>query len=836
MIFRISAILLATAVLGWPQPYPAARHGGNYMHNYYLPPAPGTTPWAPSWSPDGRWIAVAMHGSIWRVDPRTGAAEELTYSQTYHSSPNWSPDGKWIIYTADDGSRRIQLEILNVETGESRTLTDDNHLYLDPAFSPDGRRLAYVSTRPNGYFNIFVRGIRDGRWDGEPVTLTRDNRYPRDRLYFGPWDMHIQPAWTPGGREMLLVANLGIPLGSGDVWRMPVEADGFRKAARVLQEQTLYRTSPHVSADGKRFLYSSTRGAADQFHNLYVLPVAGGEPYKLTFGAWDHYHPRWSPDGEWIAYIDNREGLPQLALLETYGGANRIVRITSRRWKRPMGTLRVRIVDEKTGAPVPARVWGHAADGKFYAPSDAYARIGASGTHHFHADGTFILEAPPGEMTLEAARGFEYFPARETVRVRPGAPVELTLRLRRMVDFAERGWRSGSTHVHMNYSGNLHNTLENLMFLSAAEAQPVLINLVANKDNRVLDHQHFVPGGGEHPLSRNREDVKLIVGEEYRPPFYGHVFFIGLRDHLISPFTTGYEGTGIESLYPSNTDMFRKAREQGAVLGYVHCFGGERDPLEQNLGVAKAFPVDAALGTVDALEWSQATRGQLRVWHHTLNNDLPVVPTGGEDSITDLHRSKLIGSVRTYAWVGEEFTIPAWLDALRKGRTFFSSGPLLEFRVNGLMPGDTLRLPAEGGTITIEASVWSLAPLREAVIHHNGEVFARVPLSSDGRSASFKGRFQVTQSGWFSLYAEGPADPAFDANYLQAATNVVRVYAGNQQIRSRESAEYFIRWIGKLRGMAEDWLWWRSEKEKAHVFSQFDEARTVYEKLAREAR
>ena len=51
----------------------------------------------------------------------------------------------------------------------------------------------------------------------------------------------------------------------------------------MLTEQTLYRTRPDVSIDGKRFIYSSTRGAADQFINLYVQPVAGGEPYKLTF-------------------------------------------------------------------------------------------------------------------------------------------------------------------------------------------------------------------------------------------------------------------------------------------------------------------------------------------------------------------------------------------------------------------------------------------------------------------------------------------------------------------------------------------------------------------------
>jgi hypothetical protein len=39
--------------------YPASRHGGNYMFNYYFPPYAASTPWAPDWSPDGKWIAVA---------------------------------------------------------------------------------------------------------------------------------------------------------------------------------------------------------------------------------------------------------------------------------------------------------------------------------------------------------------------------------------------------------------------------------------------------------------------------------------------------------------------------------------------------------------------------------------------------------------------------------------------------------------------------------------------------------------------------------------------------------------------------------------------------------
>jgi TolB protein len=837
---RIAATALAwlsAASVLWAQArfYPAARMGGDYMHNYYLPPAPSSTPWAPSWSPDGKSIAVSMQGSIWKIDPATGAATELTAGRTYDSSPEWSPDGKWIVYTADEDHRRIQLRMLNTSSGESHALTDDQHIYTDASFSPDGTRLAYVSTKPNGNFNIFVRPVRDGRWSGEEIALTRDHRYPRTRLYVGQADSNIQPAWTPDGKDIVFVSNRDVPLGSGDIFRMPAIAGGIDKAVPLLREQSLYRTRPDVSIDGKRLIYSSTAGAADQFSHFYVLPVTGGSPYKMTFGDHDDFHPRWSPDGEKIAYISNQGGLPQLWIMETYGGGKKKIAVSKLTWKRPMGRLHVRVIDEAAGSPTAARIQGHAPDGRFYTPSDAYARIGRNGQHVFHTSGEFTLTVPPAKMTLDVTKGFEYLPATLEVEIRPDQTTEAAVRLKRITDLSARGWRSGSTHVHMNYGGNLRNTLENLMMMARAEGMDVVNELVANKDNRILDWEYFEPGGGEHSVSRADPTVKVIVGEEYRPPLWGHVGYLGLREHLISPFTTGYEGTGIESLYPSNTDMFRKARAQGAFTYYVHPVGGNVDPVQASLDVAKAFPVDAALATVDGYEWSQSSLTQLAVWHHALNNDLPIVPVGGEDSISNLHNSKLVGSIRTYAMVGRDFTIEGWLGALRKGNVFYSSGPLLEFQVNGKPPGEIVQLPAGGGSVKLSASVRSVVPLNKVAVYSNGRVIHEASIGSDPRHISFEHDFKVTGSGWFSLYASGPATRLLDINYPEAATNAVRVYVGGRPIRNRDSAQYFIRWIDKLHGMAEEWLWWRSQAEKDHVFAQLAEAKKVYEKLAREA-
>ena len=581
--------------------YPASQQGGNYMHNYYLPPAPSSTPWYPTWHPSGETIAVAMSGSIWNVDPETGVATEVAWGDRYLSSPNYSPDGEWLVFTADDGGGTIDLEVLNTRTGERESLTDDEHLYADPRFSPDGTHIAYVSTEPTGYFNVYVRAFEAGAWVGDPVAVSSNNFFGRDRLYFGPWDMHISPAWLPGGNELLIVSNRDVALGSGNVYRVPAQAGGIESRTPVLREQSLYRTQPHVAYDGRRFVYSSTAGSADQFNNIYVQPTDGGEPYKMTFFEHDAFHPRWSPDAEWIAFISNEGGLPGLHLLETNGGALRRIDITERRWARPMGTLSITTVGSE-GQPEASRIHLTASDGKFYAPADAYARISRVGDPIFHHPGTFQVTLPVGSVRLTAVRGFETTPATLDLEILDGAVTGQTIALEAVSDVSEDGWFSGSTHVHMNYAGNLHNTLENLMMMSDAEDQDIVNEQVANKDNRILDYQFWEPGGGPHPLSE--PDRVLVVGQEYRPPFYGHVFMFGHRDNLISPYAMGYEGTAIESLYPSNTDMLRKAKAQGATVGYVHSFYNGDPLLEPHLGGAKGFIVDAALAATDALEWS----------------------------------------------------------------------------------------------------------------------------------------------------------------------------------------------------------------------------------------
>ena len=811
-----------------PPAFPAAKTGGNYMHNYYLPP-PSTTPWHPAWSPNGEEIAFSMQGSIWKIRLETTTAYELTAAATYDSSPAWSPDGQWIVYTAEDDSRDINLRILNLSTGATSALTSGTDINVDPVWSADGTRIAYVSTRDGGWFNIFVMPITNGK-AGEPIQLTTADDYGKDRLYFGKKDLHIEPTWSPNGKEIIFLSNHGIPLGSGALWRMPAEAGGMAKARMVRREETLYRTRPDWSPDGTRIIYISHQGG--QFDNVFVLPASGGEPYKMTFGEWDHFCPCWSPDGHRVAYISNQHGLTELRILEAFGGKETKVEITEKRYRRPMGWVEVRVNDVETHQTTEARISARASDGKTYTPEDAYHRVGRAGEHVFHTSGAFTLRVPTGPTKIEAVKGFEYWPASGEVNIQANEVASLTLTLARMTHRAAQGWYSGSMHVHMNYGGTLHNTPENLMRMAAAEDMPVIGELIANKDNRILDYQFF--RGELDPHST--KDRLLYFNEEYRPPWYGHISLLNLTTHLISPFTTGYEGTAIESLYPSNTDILRLAHAQGAIGGYVHPH--QTEPSQADYAGARGFPVDVALGTVDYLELMSGSdhRTTSQVWHRVLNCGFKVPVVGGEDSISNLYRTALVGVNRTYAYLGPKLDWQRWIEAIRKGRTFATNGPLLEFNIDGKEEGEEVHLPAQGGRVSIRASMKSIAPVERAEIVNNGKVTETLPLRDGGKSAELTKEVDVRESGWYTLRVLGThrVHP-IDDPYPFAESSPIYVDCGGRSIRSAEDARYFMTWIDAISKMAAEDAGWRSEGEKAHVLSQFQEARKVFEQRWREA-
>ena len=123
------------------------------------------------------------------------------------------------------------------------------------AVSPTSRRSRTVTSTSTS------EPIKDGQWAGDEIAVSQDNRYRNSRLYFGAEDLHITPAWTRDGKQLLLVSNRGVPLGSGE----------HLAARRRSPAEWTMRESVVVGADA----LSCAPGRLDRWQTIRLLVDAG---------------------------------------------------------------------------------------------------------------------------------------------------------------------------------------------------------------------------------------------------------------------------------------------------------------------------------------------------------------------------------------------------------------------------------------------------------------------------------------------------------------------------------------------------------------------------------
>jgi hypothetical protein len=149
--------------------------------------------------------------------------------------------------------------------------------------------------------------------------------------------------------------------------------------------------------------------------------------------------------------------------------------------------VHVTVVDDATGRPVPCRVHFRSPAGVPYQPHGHHNHVTQNlGSWHYdvggdvrlgqrsyaYIDGTCQGWLPRGEVMVDVARGFEYEPLRQTVRIEPGQR-ELTLRIGRVADLAAEGWWSGDSHVHFlsTPGAQLEQRGEDLRVVNLLQAQ-----------------------------------------------------------------------------------------------------------------------------------------------------------------------------------------------------------------------------------------------------------------------------------------------------------------------------------------------------------------------------
>lgn len=232
----------------------------------------------PSWAPDGRTIAFESNrdgeAAVYTIRPDGSGLRRLTPSGVMGEQPNWSTDGRFLVYTSARDSVR-QLHRMTPEGREVVTLPGTTNGFL-AAYSPDGRWLLFAAQdrRPSSQYRVVVMRP-DGSDRRSLGDMTKSNEDPR---------------WTLDGARVVFTEVPVIEI-------LPNEAprDAIR---RRTQAQRLVIVTP----DGRE-----TR----------ILEPEEASRLTRDRGL--------SPDGQWLVYTKNIEGVNGLYLREQSSGTERLL-------------------------------------------------------------------------------------------------------------------------------------------------------------------------------------------------------------------------------------------------------------------------------------------------------------------------------------------------------------------------------------------------------------------------------------------------------------------------------------------------------------------------------
>ena len=408
------------------------------------------------------------------------------------------------------------------------------------------------------------------------------------------------------------------------------------------------------------------------------------------------------------------------------------VRITDASGK-PLGPVPLSLPPSSTSAPEarlsePGSVIGlpKEAIAVMHGPNDIAVGYGFQANGAFFVSGTIEeMPMPAGTFWITLQKGYEFLEQSEEITFKPGEHVKRRYELKRWVDMPARGWYSADDHIHLRRSAR-----ENPLILDWIAAEDVHVGVLVQMGD--FWTTYFTQYAfGKRGLYARGNHLLTSGQEEPRTHELGHTISFGAEQFV-----------RFQSEYYSYDKVFDRVHQLGGVSGYAHqvamMFQGYR-------GMA----LDALAGKIDFLELMQlcAQKGPLVTEHYYRFLDLgcKVTALGGSDfpwcgrgmRVGEEQVGPRIGEARFYTYVGGELNFDRWLAGIKAGRTFATTGPIVELTVNGHLPGSTLDVKP-GTKLRIVAKAQGHAtqvPLQRLQIIGHSQVLREVRAGAPGQAA-----------------------------------------------------------------------------------------------------
>ncbi len=297
----------------------------------------GLNDYFPAWAPEGasvaffaaRWPAVAQDLFIVRSDG-TDLRRLTSTPSIVDEDPSWSPDGARLVFQSDRAGS-FEIYSMNVDGTDLVRLTRNGRGDYWPSYwspAPEAPASAAgvdaVEATPAEASASGTEGSALGAAQRHPVafvstrtgcaqiyTMNADGSDPR-RVTNEVYDDYY-PAWSPDGTQIAYYVHL-----SWQSWALVVtNADGSGR--HQITESAGCATcamGPYWSPDGREIGFTvepNPRPTCEmKATELAVVNADGTDCRRLTENAWNDLFCGWSPSGESILFVSNRDGRDQV--------------------------------------------------------------------------------------------------------------------------------------------------------------------------------------------------------------------------------------------------------------------------------------------------------------------------------------------------------------------------------------------------------------------------------------------------------------------------------------------------------------------------------------------
>jgi eukaryotic-like serine/threonine-protein kinase len=266
----------------------------------------------PFWSFDGQSLAFAADRKLKKISIAGGTPQVLADGVGSESGGGtWNADGT-ILFCKDLFGQIYRVSAAGGNVSPATKLKPTEQSHNEPSFLPDGKHFLYSVSKLNAPPEVRVGELDKPEEDGvaevsgqmpqfasDYLLFSRDGHIMAQKFDTGTWKVSGDPQ-TVGNARYFSVSKNGVLAYHESSAESELKI--FDRSGNVIATPgplAVYGW-PRFSPDGKSVAVSVDDPKSGT-EDIWVYPVAGGPPARITFGPHD-MSPTWSPDGKELAY------------------------------------------------------------------------------------------------------------------------------------------------------------------------------------------------------------------------------------------------------------------------------------------------------------------------------------------------------------------------------------------------------------------------------------------------------------------------------------------------------------------------------------------------------